>query len=265
MLQKAVVLFVALMSLSAASFAVDTRLIERGMDDLSYARTQIRRLIDENSGRPNRPTIDQLIAIEDLLAQAHQSIASGLYGDRPEEPGTGDYKYVCKSTSVPGAIGRGWTKAEAQAGAAGQCLKEKHYSYCDDASEFTCEAVPDVYPRRPLNYSKVCLSNAAPGALGRGWTVIEARAQAAEQCTKDKHYSYCDDASEFTCDAVAPEFLGRSNPPYRFACLSNNAPGAIGRALTKTEAIAEAATACKQTKHASYCDDDSEFTCEAVK
>ncbi len=265
MLKRAIMSFSAVMAFAAPSWAVDTRMIERGMEDLSYARSQLHRLIEENTRHHNGPLMDRLATIEDLLAQSHQSIASGLYSDRPDEPDRADYKYVCKSTSVPDAIGKGWTQTEARAGAATGCKAQKQSIYCDEESEFTCEAVPNVYPRRGLDYSKSCLSNAVPGVIGYGWTALEARATAAALCAKEKQSIYCDDDSEFTCEAVNPDFLKNNRPPYRFACLSNYVPGAIGKGLTKTEAIAEAAKTCKATRNTFYCDDDSEFTCEAAQ
>lgn len=266
MLRKMFMSCFTVVAFATPGFAVDTRLIERGMEDLSYARSQLRRLIEENSRNNNSPLMDRLAVIEDLLGQSHQNIASGLYGDRPDEPGRiSDYKFFCKSSVVPNATGKGWTRIEARAGAAQLCKKEKHSTFCDDDSEFTCESVPDAYPLHSLNYSKVCHSNNVPGAIGFGWTIIEARAIAAKDCTLEKHSNYCDDESEFTCETVNSAFLRNTPMPYRFACLSNNVPGAIGKGLTKTEAIAEAATMCRGTKHVSYCDDDSEFTCEASK
>ncbi len=113
------------------------------------------------------------------------------------------------------------------------------------------------------DYKFACRSNYVSGALGRGWTMVEARAGAAKECLKQKSDAYCSSAGDFTCESV-----GNVHPKlplnYRFSCLSNYVPGIIGRGLTRTEAVSQAGQLCLQTRSAAYCSSDGDFTCEAV-
>lgn len=219
MFNRISLIFAVILSYASVSFALNTELIQRGLDDLGSAQAQLEHLIevqnrinnDSNAGQSVGALASQLKAIESLIAQSHQNIASGLKTDQQEKPQNKDYKWACQSRNAPGAMGKGWTRLEAISKAAPLCKNEKDPIFCQDVEDYGCEELPDSSPLVPLDYSKVCISRRDPTVIGYGWTVVEAIGMAASKCAKEQPSYFCSDKSDFGCEDVDPSII-RKNP-----------------------------------------------------